>query len=415
MGGCWHALNLLGVPPGPDSGIEMLMFETDEASRSILGAKSALTPTHLSLSDHKDSTGLVGSVLALTDDGCALLGKILDEHPAISHLLIAGGSPCQGFSRANPNARGVADERSALIWVFHALACSAKTRLGERASVAVVLENVVMDDSCVIPKNISSLFGITPQLPNARLWAHCDRDRSYWSSYRSDPLPKADDFRADFSGILREGWRPLWELCGDRECRRLSTFLRPFPPERPQENPTDYWKYPLHRYHEQGLLYFKSAPSHILDKIRGFVHGSIRAPGGDKLKHLGSAPNLKRRELCDWIHRDGGSQWLRPPDSEERELALGFPRGSSRTPPGFTPSPHGHEFDSGGLTGNAWSPPAAAHVLRPLAEHILLGKPLDVKLDMPPFTSKEDTLRRIQPGPLPAKGGGRGRRATRPP
>ena len=30
MGGCWHALNLLGVPPGPDSGIKMLMFETDD-------------------------------------------------------------------------------------------------------------------------------------------------------------------------------------------------------------------------------------------------------------------------------------------------------------------------------------------------------------------------------------------------
>ena len=53
-------------------------------------------------------------------------------------------------------------------------------------------------------------------------------------------------------------------------------------------------------------MYLKSAPAHILDKIRGFVHGSIRAPGGDKLKHLGSTPNLKRRELCDWIHRDGG-------------------------------------------------------------------------------------------------------------
>ena len=82
MGGCWHALNLLGVPPGPDSGIKMLMFETDEASRSILGARSALTPTHLSLSGHKDSTGLVGSVLALADNDCGLLGKILDEHPA---------------------------------------------------------------------------------------------------------------------------------------------------------------------------------------------------------------------------------------------------------------------------------------------------------------------------------------------
>ena len=40
MGGCWHALNLLGIPPGPASGTKMIMFETDPPARALLGAKA---------------------------------------------------------------------------------------------------------------------------------------------------------------------------------------------------------------------------------------------------------------------------------------------------------------------------------------------------------------------------------------
>ncbi len=409
MGGCWHALNLLGIPPGLSSGIKMLMYETDPASRSILAEKAGLSPEHLVLSDAKDSEGHVGSVLALTDNGRKLLRDILREHPSIRHLLVTGGSPCQGFSRANPFPRGVSDERSALIWVFHAIASVAKDALAGKASVAVVLENVVMHKDCDVPSNISKLLGVQPQYPNSKLWAHCDRDRSYWSSYRAEPLPSGTSFQPDFSKILKKGWRPLWELCNDRPRSRLSTFLRPFPPEGPHENVTRYWKYPLHRYDEQGLVYLESASRHDLDKIRGFVKDSIRLKDLDQLKHKDSAANSARKRLCDWIHAEGGSKVLRPPDSEERELALGFPAGASRTPQSFAGSGLGPEFDSGCLTGNAWSPPAAAHVLRPLADHVLRGASLDVTLDMPRFVSKEDTLRRIQPNPPPPKGGGRGR------
>ena len=409
MGGCWHALDLLGIPPGPDSGIKMLMYETDAASRSILAGKAASAPGHLVLSSERDSTGEVGSVLALTDNNCELLVRLIKEHPSITHLLVTGGSPCQGFSRANPFPRGVSDERSALIWVFHAIAHRSQRLLAGKASVAVVLENVVMHKDCKVPSNISSLLGVEPQLPNSKLWAHCDRDRTYWSSYRADPLPSDGDFRPDFSRILKKGWRPLWELCGDRKRSRLSTFLRPFPPDRPHENLTAYWKYPLHRYDEQGLVYLASAPRSDLDKIRGFVHDSIRLKDSDQLKHKGSAANTARRRLCDWIHSGGGAEVLRPPDAEERELALGFPLGASRTPPDFLGHGYGSEFERGCLTGNAWSPPAAAHVLRPLADHILRGVPLEVTLSMPDFVSKEATLRLIQPDPPPPKGGGRGR------
>ena len=409
MGGCWHALNILGIPPGPSSGIKMLMYETDPASRSILQEKARSEPDYLVLSGKKDSEGHVGSVLALTENDCQLLRDILSEHSSISHLLIAGGSPCQGFSRANPFPRGVSDERSALIWVFHAIACAARDLLLGKASVAVVLENVIMHKDCKVPSNISDLFGIQPQFPNSRLWAHCDRDRSYWSSYRADPLPPATEFQPDFSSVLKAGWRPLWELCGDRPRSRLSTFLRPFAPNAPHENVTEFWKYPLHRYDESGLLYLSTAPPKDLDEIRGYIQSSIRIKDPEQIRHSGSAANRSRKRVCDWIHSGGGSRVLRPPDPEERELALGFPRGASRTPSGFQSSELGADFDSGCLTGNAWSPPAAAHVLRPLADHVLQGTPLSVTLGLPRFVSRAETLRLIQPDPPPPKGGGRGR------
>ena len=113
MGGCFHALARLGVPPGPASGIKMIMFETESVARSVLASKVASCPDHLVLSDWADSAGQAGSVLALVEDGGQLLRHILDSHPLATHVLFAGGSPCQGLSRAKSNAKGVYDERSA--------------------------------------------------------------------------------------------------------------------------------------------------------------------------------------------------------------------------------------------------------------------------------------------------------------
>ena len=96
MGGCWHALNSLGIPPGPASGIKMIMFETDPPARALLGAKAGASDW-LHLSDAKDKAGQTGSVLALTDDDCRLLVSTLDRHKEVTHVLFAGGSPCQGF------------------------------------------------------------------------------------------------------------------------------------------------------------------------------------------------------------------------------------------------------------------------------------------------------------------------------
>ena len=93
------------------------------------------------------------------------------------------------------------------------------------------------------------------------------------------------------------------------------------------------------------------------------------------LRESGSAGNKARAEFCRWIHAEENPRYFRPFDADEQDLALGFPSGVSPPPSSYTPSPSGIEFDRCGLSGNAWSPPAAAHILGPLAEHILRKNP----------------------------------------
>ena len=407
MGGCWHALNSLGIPPGPASGIKMIMFETDPPARALLAAKAG-SSGWLNLSDDRDTSGETGSVLALTDNNCRLLRTTLDHHKEVTHVLFAGGSPCQGFSRANPNSKGVRDPRSALIWVFHALPAAAMAHLGGRASVAVVLENVVMKNSS-IEGNVSRLLGSTPQLANANLWTSCDRDRNFWSSYPSSPLPDSGGPQPDFDAVLFPGWRPLWELTGSNRRPRFSCFLRPWPPGGPQENITSFWKFSLHRYDDHGLVYRPDSPPEVLKKIVELVTG---ASNNKAVKQQGSAAHSSRADLCNWIHAGGGDKYLRPLNANERDVALGFPSGASRLPTGYPTNKLGEEFERCLLSGNAWSPPAAAHVLKHLSRHILEGSPLETNLAIPKFVSVDATLTFLQPDgqACTPKGGGKGRR-----
>ena len=311
--------------------------------------------------------------MAPTDDKCRLLLSTLDRHEEVTHLLFAGGSPCQGFSRANPNSKVVRDPRSALIWVFHALSSSALTHFKGKASVAVVLENVVMKDSA-IEKNITKLFGTNPQGASANLWTACDRDRNFWSSYPALPLPELEKTSPDFGAILSQGWMPLWELSKSGRRPRFSCFLRPWPPDCPPGNVTSFWKFSLHRYGEHGLVYRPDALSEVLRKIEGLVEGMRSNDRG--FKKAGTAVHSARSDLCKWIHAEGGYKYLRPLNADERDLAMGFPAGASRLPADYPRDKLGEEFGRCLLSGNAWAPPAASHVLGHLSIHILKNQTL---------------------------------------
>ena len=84
------------------------------------------------------------------------------------------------------------------------------------------------------------------------------------------------------------------------------------------------------------------APPAVLKKIEGFVEG-MRSNDRD-LRSRGSAVHSARSDLCKWIHADGGSKYLRPLNADERDLALGFPAGTSRLPAGHPKDKLGEEY-----------------------------------------------------------------------
>ena len=131
--------------------------------------------------------------------------------------------------------------------------------------------------------------------------------------------------------------------------------------------------------------------------------------GGSEIKKSGAPGNLARADLCKWIHAGGAHKFVRPLNADERDLSLGFPPGSSKLPEDQTIHKHGEEFERGNLTGNAWSPPAAAHVLGHLAKHILEGATLETNFVLPKFVSSQATLDLLQPEDAPpAQKGGEG-------
>ena len=348
------------------------MFETDQTARTPLTAKAKEKPGWVQLSEESDSAGAKGSVLAVAENNFALLKSILDDDKTVEHVLFVGGSPCQGFSRASSNPRGVGDDRSALIWVFQALPKAAAAHLGGRVEVAVVFENVVMYAIDILD-SIAKLFGVGPQVANADLWAACDRERKFWSSYPSSPIPRFGSVEPEISKVLKQGWRPHWELEGSSRRARFSTFLKFFPPGISSQNVTKFWKFLFHNYTEQGFVYRPDSPPEILETIREFVRKTMRMKDPN-LREAGSAGNKARAELCKWIHAQGNSKskFLRLLDAYERDLAMGFPAGASSLPSSYIPRHHRASSSTGAASrATRGPPPAAAHILGPLAKHIL--------------------------------------------
>ena len=205
MDGLGHAIRAALVARLLPSRLAVVQFETDEYCRSLLIEHSV--PGFV-LSGRRDEHGMVGSVLALVENAFALLQNILSRYPNLIHVLVAGGSPCQGFSLANPNAKGVKDPRSALIWVFHAIAWRLPGLLPRGATLALFLENVRMH--AVTRNSVSKLFGIEAREIDAELFGMCSRPRNFWNAYAvSDAPPPRTGSPGD---VLEPGWRPLWEL-----------------------------------------------------------------------------------------------------------------------------------------------------------------------------------------------------------
>lgn len=121
--------------------------------------------------------------------------------------LLIGGSPCQDFSQANKEKKGLDGIKSGLFYEYLRL-------LKELKPKYFLLENVAMDDKSY--NIISHLLGGFPVDINSELLSAQLRQRSYWTnigpvekdlfgmSYSKIPQPK--DKKINFQSILENGY-----------------------------------------------------------------------------------------------------------------------------------------------------------------------------------------------------------------
>ena len=365
MDGLGVALKRGYTTEGAKSRTLVIQFEVDEYCRRLLSRKGRSRITSL-LSCAADSAGQVGSVLALTDNDGRLLDEVVGGLPSLKHVHVVGGSPCQGFSAAG-GRRGLADDRSVLVWVVPHIVAKLQARGRGNFTVGFLLENV----SSMTEEHrdgISRVMRVEPQAFDTASVSPCDRPRLFWSSAGHVEIMHED---VDPSAVLRPGWRPAWELAGDKRAeavrRKFRTFLRPFGAGAPSECPVEFWRLPLSTYDERGLVFCPSAPSAMIDRAREFVHRSMRINTRD-VRVSGSKALSERLRLARWIHAEGGDCVLRPLSGGERAVALGFEADDA--------SLQDHEdvdFEALKVTGNAFSPKVVGQLLAPVIDAIVSG------------------------------------------
>ena len=145
------------------------------------------------------------------------------------------------------------------------------------------------------------------------------------------------------------------------------------------------------------MVYTINSSPKELDEIRAWVRWSVDVNIED-VQTKGSLAQVRRGELCDWIHTAGGHRCLRPLSANEREVALGFPALSSFT---GAPEPIAGDiaFDRLAASGNTFCPAVIAHLMAPFAAWILSGctSKFVVIKGGPTATSREEALVLLRP------------------
>ena len=384
MDGLGHAFHQLQLDSLVGQVILILFFETDSRCRRLLSRRCRQGAY---LSPWKDASGCLGSVFWLYEGG---LGLILQQFPSIKDALVAGGSPCVGFSRARHSAGlGINDPQSNKMWILPVLTAMLCDIL--QGLVLFILENVVPDSHLTgTTANINSTMGVPALAIDADTLCAASRPRLFWQNLRttappSNPPPP--------SSALREGWAPLSQLL-NRPPRPWATFLRPFKAGQPREFPRPYPRLPLHCYSLRGLAYNTSASAADLQAIRDWVPRSVDNIPSAALRKAGTPGQRARGSLVDWIHLEGGHRILRPLLHDERDRALGFP-GDASSLPDDPIDPTGFSWGALEASGNTFAVPVIAFLLKPLADLLLHGTTFTPLAGRPRVTTPQAALQAL--------------------
>ena len=388
MDGLGYALRALNVHPPPGGGLHIERFETDLRCRRLLELR--MTSPHCHLSDETDSALEAGSVFWLVEDECRGTRALLRRYPNLRRVLVVGGSPCVGFSRANTTSRGIDDPESCKLWIFPVLL---NYLFLHTPSIFFILENVQMAPAQ--EDAISSTLGCQPVRLDAASFGPCSRPRLFWTNL---PLPHLPTLTAQPSSILDPGWRPLWELCpipGVAPPTSFATFTRPQPPGRPPEFPAPFWKLSLFCYSERSLVYNTRASPADLEQVRSFLDSAIRVHTTG-LRDRASPALRARGALATWIHQQGGHRALRPLLHHERDKALGFPHDASALPDDVA-THDGFVWDRLQASGNSFAVPVLMFLLKPFADHLLHETPLTPGPGRPLCSTRQEAIQALTP------------------
>ena len=334
--------------------------------------------------------GAIGSILHLVEDP-GKIHSLLSQFPNLRFVIVSTGSPCQGFSQANPKAKGILDHRSCLaaaIPIIIRQIYEFKRSQANHLRVFSICENVVMRSQD--KRIMNRLLGSEPiQINNGDLSCQ-DRTRMFWLNFQID---QPNPVEADPSSILEPGWAPLWELISSKEIRKkFITQVRPFPPNLPEECPVSWWRFPLSSYGIRGLVYNRA--SEKIDEIKERVRQGIELSPSQDLRdrHRGQDAINRRLGLAQWIHREGGYRHLRPLSIQESSRAMGYDPEAFILPEDQPESPEDpFIYSQFNVIGNAFALQSLKHILKRLSGAFGSDQELPVEQDLSnlPASSEE--------------------------
>ena len=369
------------------SSVFVALFEVDARCRKVL-KKSC--HSRVWLSDLPDLAGTVGSVFWLVEGG---LSSLIDRFSGLKGVLIVGGSPCVGFSAANPSRPGAASTESQKIWIFPVLVSMV---LDRNLIADWVVENVSMEP--VQEERVSRLMGCKPQVLDNATVNPASRVRLFW--HNQQPRPLVINNPVKVSQVIDKGWIPAWAFEDNSAARidskHFGTFLRPFPPGKPYECPASFWRLPLSCYSRSGLVIKQDLTVVEKSRVTSWLASSVDISTRD-LKTAGSQSLKARLSLASFIHVQGGDSIIRPLLAHERELCLGFPVGAGalEDEPPITSS---WQWERMQLSGNSFSPDVIRHILEPWCLHVSRGDALERRQHRPSARTRQEALDILLPG-----------------
>jgi len=178
---------------------------------------------------------------------------------------------------------------------------------------------------------LSRVFGVLPIELKQEAWSCCYRSRVYWTNLdlSNCPVPgRPVPLRVE--DIVDAGWEPLHSINPTTNTQIWNCFCKAAPlggyPKRntidqdsSNDNPILTRCYSERDYNSHNLLIKKNTTND--PEYEKQVQNII--------KHFNHSTNKERHSLMAWIHNEGGHKFIRPPNADERERALGMPQGIS--------------------------------------------------------------------------------------